>query len=752
MEIDLEKVIKDSDRSIEKLPLKDFTENAYLNYSMYVILDRALPNISDGLKPVQRRILYAMNELSLTHVSKFKKSARTIGDVLGKFHPHGDTACYEAMVMLAQDFSYNHPFVEGQGNWGTQDDPKSFAAMRYTESRLTKFSNLFLEEIDMGTIKWAPNFDGTLNEPKTLPSKVPNILINGSSGIAVGMSTDIPSHNLKEVISAVIALLDTSKLSISELCKIIEGPDFPTKGEILLGESEFDEIYNHGTGNIKLRATYIANGKEIVIESIPYQANTTKIIEQIQEQIYLKKNVFLDSVIDASDQDHPVRIVLKTKGRTYNSEEIMSHLFFTTDLEKSMRVNLNMIGLDGKPQVKNLYEILSEWIKYRLATIKNKLTWELDKINKRIHVLDAYIIVYNNLDKIISIIRKEDDPKQKIIKLYKFTDVQYEAIINMRIRNLAKLQEKNIVSELKILKEDAKKISIILKSNIKLKKYLKNELMDISKEFGKDRMTVISNAEQSKAIEVKSIVSVDPITAILSKNGWIRFIKGHDQDISKLIFKTGDEYMSHTELYTDKSLMFMDQLGFVYNLDATKISVTRGTGDPLSKYFLIQDGINLIGMNMLDHKSSALSITLKGYGFISLYEDMIVKNKKGKTLLKTKDSDACNTISVDLDKDTHYLLITSEGYMLICEINAVPILSKGKGIKLINIPKTSNEYILYAGILNKGQSLSFNYESKRKKILEYDDLRPFFMDKSRRGKKIDRKFLLENVKTTYNIK
>ena len=515
MEIDLEKIIKDSDKTIEKLPIKDFSEQAYLNYSMYVILDRALPNISDGLKPVQRRILFAMNELSLNHTSKYKKSARTIGDVLGKFHPHGDTACYEAMVMLAQDFSYNHPFVEGQGNWGTQDDPKSFAAMRYTESRLTKFSDLFLDEINMGTVKWSPNFDGTLNEPKTLPSKVPNILINGSSGIAVGMSTDIPSHNLREVIDAVIALLDSNKLSISKLRKIVKGPDFPTSGEILLNESDLDDIYNDGTGNIKLRATYEAHGKEIVIKSIPYQANTTKIIEQIQEQIYLKKNIFLDSVMDESDQENPVRIVLKTKGRTYGSQEIMSHLFSTTDLEKSLRVNLNMIGLDGKPKVKNLQTILLEWIKYRLTTIKNKLNWELDKINQRIHILDAYIVVYNNLDKIISIIRNEDDPRKRILKLFKFSDIQYDAIINIKIRNLAKLHEVNIIEELKNLKEKAKHISSILKSNSKLKKYLKDELLDISKTFGKDRMTLISEAESSKEIQVTSVAPVEPITAIL---------------------------------------------------------------------------------------------------------------------------------------------------------------------------------------------------------------------------------------------
>ena len=751
MKIDLEKIIKDSDKTIEKLPIKDFSEQAYLNYSMYVILDRALPNISDGLKPVQRRILFAMNELSLNHTSKFKKSARTIGDVLGKFHPHGDTACYEAMVMLAQDFSYNHPFVEGQGNWGTQDDPKSFAAMRYTESRLTKFSDLFLDEINMGTVKWSPNFDGTLNEPKTLPSRVPNILINGSSGIAVGMSTDIPSHNLREVIDAVIALLDSNKLSISELRRIVKGPDFPTSGEILLNESDLDDIYNDGTGNIKLRATYEVHGKEIVIKSIPYQANTTKIIEQIQEQIYLKKNIFLDSVMDESDQENPVRIVLKTKGRTYSSQEIMSHLFSTTDLEKSLRVNLNMIGLDGKPKVKNLQTILSEWIKYRLTTIKNKLNWELDKINQRIHILDAYIVVYNNLDKIISIIRNEDDPKKKILKLFKFSDIQYDAIINIKIRNLAKLHEVNIIEELKDLKGKAKYISSILKSNSKLKKYLKDELLDISKTFGKDRMTLISEAESSKEIQVTSAAPVEPITAVLSKNGWVRFLKGHGQDISKLSFKTGDEYMSHTNFYNNKPLMFMDQLGFVYNLDSSKISITRGAGDPLSKFFQIQDGISIIGMNCLDEKISSLSMTDKGYGFISLYDDTVVKNKRGKTLLKTKDSHACYSIAVDIDHDKHYLLITSDGYMLIGELKTIPILPKGRGIKLINIPKTSSETIIFAGILKKEQALIFNYESKRSKKIEYTDLRAFMMDKSRRGKKIDKKFLLENAKTTYNI-
>ncbi|MDG2158573.1 MAG: DNA topoisomerase IV subunit A [Gammaproteobacteria bacterium] len=751
MDIDLEKIIKESDKSLERLPIKDFSEEAYLNYSMYVILDRALPHISDGLKPVQRRILYAMNELSLNYTSKFKKSARTIGDVLGKFHPHGDTACYEAMVMLAQDFSYNHTFIEGQGNWGTQDDPKSFAAMRYTESRLTMFSQLFLDEINMGTVKWSPNFDGTLNEPKTLPSKIPNILINGSSGIAVGMSTDIPSHNLSEVIKAAIKLIDNPKLSIEDLRKFVIGPDFPTQGEIVLNESELDSIYLNGTGNIKIRATYKVKGKEIIINSIPYQANTNKIIEQIQEQIFLKKSTFIDSVMDASDQDNPVRIILKTKGRSHDAGTIMSHFFFTTDLEKSLRVNLNMIGLDGKPQVKNLKIILSEWIKYRLTTITNKLSWELEKIQKRIHILNAYIIVYNNLDKIIKIIRNEDNPKKILIKMFKFTEMQYEAIINIKIRSLAKIQEKNIIIELKELSENEKRLSAILKSKAKLNKYLKDELLEVLESFSRARQTKITNISPAKAIEVQVTVSNDPVTAILSKNGWIKYSKGHDIDINRLSFKTGDDYLLHEKGYMDKPLVFLDQLGFVYNLDYSKIAISRGQGEPLSKYFQIQDGISIIGMHLLTKKLSILTMSDRGYGFICLQEDLFVKNKKGKTLLRTKDSLAVKSVTVDLDTDLYYLIITSAGYMLISEIKNIPILSKGRGVKLINIPKASDETIIFSTVLKKGQSLSFSYDSNRKRIINFDGLKAFIMERSRRGKKIDKKFLLEKVKTTYNI-
>ena len=427
MKIDLDKIIKQSKTNIENIALKEFSESAYLNYSMYVILDRALPHISDGLKPVQRRIIYSMHQLGLDNASKYKKSARTIGDVLGKFHPHGDSACYEAMVMMAQDFNYNFPLVDGQGNWGTQDDPKSFAAMRYTESRLTSFSDLFLDEIDKGTVQWNPNFDGSLLEPRQLPSKIPNIMINGSSGIAVGMSTDIPSHNITEILNATMMLLDKPKTTNEELINIVKGPDFPTAGEIIAHDSEIDSIYKHGTGNIKLRATYSDNKKEIIINSIPYQTHVTRIIDQIHDEVNAKKLPFIQSILDDSDQDNPVRIIIKYRGRSHTSEEIMSHLFLNTDLEKNIRVNLNMIGLDGKPEIKNLRQILAEWIKFRTTVVKNKLTWEITKIKDRIHILEGFIVVYKYLDKIITIIRNEDDPKKKILKLYKFSEKQYEA-------------------------------------------------------------------------------------------------------------------------------------------------------------------------------------------------------------------------------------------------------------------------------------------------------------------------------------
>ena len=744
-------LLSQTDAQIEKIPLGEFSESAYLNYSMYVILDRALPSITDGLKPVQRRIIFAMNELSLNHKSKFKKSARTIGDVLGKYHPHGDSACYEAMVMLAQDFSFNYTFVEGQGNWGTQDDPKSFAAMRYTESRLTEYSDLFLQDIEKNTVEWSQNFDGSLMEPKQLPAKIPNILINGSSGIAVGMSTDIPSHNLEEILDATVFLIEKPSSSINDLMKIVKGPDFPTRGEIILEDSDISGIYSDGHGNIKLRATYSSEGKNIIIDSIPYQSHTTRIIEQIQEQISNKKAMFIDNVVDDSDQEHPIRIIIRIKGKSHDDNQIMSHLFATTDLEKTLRVNLNSIGTDNRPKVKNIREILTEWINFRLISIKNKLLWELEKIQERIHILEAYVSVYKFLDKVIKLIRTEDNPKSKIKKLCKLSDKQYEAVINMKLRSLAKLQEKNILKELSELKSEEKKIAQIIKSKARLKTYLKNELKEINRNFSRPRMTSINSDNAVKANVIKAVVSVYDITAVLSTNGWIKFLRGHDNDLDSISFKTGDHFYHSVLLKSNHTLAFFDQHGFVYNMTPDNYLISRGNGEPLSKFFKLQDGTKMVGMTNLDEKQSILNLSNNGYGFITVHDELNVKNKSGKKIMNLKTSIAIKPVSVNLDTDERYLIITSDNYMLIEELKHVPIMTRGKGIKLINIPKGSEETIKFLGILNSNQRLVFNFEKRKSKTMTYDELRHFFMSKSRRGKKIDKKFLLEKSKTAYNI-
>ena len=744
-------LLSQTDAQIEKIPLGEFSESAYLNYSMYVILDRALPSITDGLKPVQRRIIFAMNELSLNHKSKFKKSARTIGDVLGKYHPHGDSACYEAMVMLAQDFSFNYTFVEGQGNWGTQDDPKSFAAMRYTESRLTEYSDLFLQDIEKNTVEWSQNFDGSLMEPKQLPAKIPNILINGSSGIAVGMSTDIPSHNLEEILDATVFLIEKPSSSINDLMKIVKGPDFPTRGEIILEDSDISGIYSDGHGNIKLRATYSSEGKNIIIDSIPYQSHTTRIIEQIQEQISNKKAMFIDNVVDDSDQEHPIRIIIRIKGKSHDDNQIMSHLFATTDLEKTLRVNLNSIGTDNRPKVKNIREILTEWINFRLISIKNKLLWELEKIQERIHILEAYVSVYKFLDKVIKLIRTEDNPKSKIRKLCKLSDKQYEAVINMKLRSLAKLQEKNILKELSELKSEEKKIAQIIKSKARLKTYLKNELKEINRNFSRPRMTSINSDNAVKANVIKAVVSVYDITAVLSTNGWIKFLRGHDNDLDSISFKTGDHFYHSVLLKSNHTLAFFDQHGFVYNMTPDNYLISRGNGEPLSKFFKLQDGTKMVGMTNLDEKQSILNLSNNGYGFITVHDELNVKNKSGKKIMNLKTSIAIKPVSVNLDTDERYLIITSDNYMLIEELKHVPIMTRGKGIKLINIPKGSEETIEFLGILNSNQRLVFNFEKRKSKTMTYDELRYFFMSKSRRGKKIDKKFLLEKSKTAYNI-
>jgi len=739
--------------NIEKVSIGDFSEDAYLNYSMYVILDRALPSLLDGLKPVQRRIIYAMSELGLKHSTKYKKSARTVGDVLGKFHPHGDTACYEAMVIMAQSFAYNMPLIDGQGNWGTQDDPKSFAAMRYTESKLTKYSELLLQDLKNGTSDWIPNFDGTLDEPKFLPSQIPNILINGSSGIAVGMSTDIPPHNLGEIILAVQHVINNPKCTIKELMEFIPAPDYPTGAHLLHDESDIDAIYNEGTGNIKLRAEYNHHGKSIEIISLPYQASTTKIIEQIQSQIIEKKIGFINTIEDQSDEKNPVKIIMKIKGNSHSPTEVMNHLYFTTDLERNYRVNLNMISANGKPRVMNLKEIISEWVSFRVDTYKRKLNYENNQILERLHILEGFLIVYKHLDKIIEILRNEDNPKPKIIKIGKFSEKQYESIINMRLRNIAKLEEDKIKDEYENLKKRNKEINSILKSKSKLNKIIINDLDILSEEYAYDRRTnILFDTNSSKQILQEIKVSSEPMSLVLSSNGWVKTNKGITESLDNLIFKSGDSYLSHIDIDNDKQVSFLDQKGFIYSMMVNDIPTGRGYGEPLKKYFNIDDGIHATGMVDTSNNLHSMFISESGYGFLCKNEELMSSNRNGKSIVKNKTSNIIRPLEVDIHNYDYYLLVTNNQYLILARLDDLPILTKGKGVKLINIPKSEdNEKIIFSGVIRSGQRLEILAENKRTKYIEFKELQPYIMNRTRRGKKIEQKFIHKKIKLNYNI-
>ena len=738
--------------NIDKISIGAFSEDAYLNYSMYVILDRALPSLLDGLKPVQRRIIYAMSELGLKHNTKHKKSARTVGDVLGKFHPHGDTACYEAMVMMAQSFSYNSPLIDGQGNWGTQDDPKSFAAMRYTESKLTKYSDLLLRNLKNGTVDWIPNFDGSLDEPKFLPSLIPNILVNGSSGIAVGMSTDIPPHNLGEIILAVQHLIKNPKCSVKDLIDFIPAPDYPTGGSLLRNESDIDEIYNEGTGNIKLRAEYASKSKEITIHSLPYQASTTKIIEQIQSQIIEKKISFIGSVEDQSDEKNPVKIIIRIKGSSVSAEDVMNHLYFTTDLERSYRANLNIITSEGKPKVMNLRDILSQWLAFRIDTFKKQLNHENNQILERLHILEGFLIVYKHLDKIISILRNEDNPKQKIMKIGKFTEIQYESIVNMRLRNIAKLEEQKINDEFAKLKERNKEISSILKSKSKLNKLISEELDELSEEYSSDRKTnIVEDVSSSKQIKKEIKISNEAMFVILSTNGWIKSNRGSLDKTDDLAFKSGDSLLDYLNIDNDKEVAFFDQKGFLYTMTVNDMPSGRGYGESLKKYFNIDDGIHVIGMVDSKNTNHTLLSTESGYGFICDNHDLSSSNRKGKAILKNKASMLSKPVAFKMEDYKYYILITDKQYMLVGDLSDIPIMSKGKGVKLINIPKSDEEEkIVFSGVIKDGERLEIASKNKRTKYIEFEDLEPYIMSRTRRGKKIDNKYTHKNAKLIYN--
>ncbi len=670
--------------NVETLPIDDFVEKSYLDYSMYVILDRALPHIGDGLKPVQRRIIYAMSELGLSAMSKHKKSARTVGDVLGKYHPHGDSACYEAMVLMAQDFSYRYPLVDGQGNWGSIDDPKSFAAMRYTESKLTKYAQVLLRELSQGTVSWQPNFDGTMKEPVLLPAMLPNILLNGASGIAVGMSTDILPHNISDVANACLAVIDDPDITATELAPIIKGPDFPTFGECITPKKDLQKMYETGNGSVRLRATYVIEDKQIIINSLPYQTSSAKIIEQIASQMTAKKLPMIEDIRDDSDQDCPVRLVLMPRSNRVDLEQVINHLFATTDLEKTYRVNFNMIGLDNKPQVKNIAQIINEWLVFRRNIVTRRLQTRLDAVNKRLHLLEGLLIAFLNIDEVIRIIREEDEPKDKLIKSFDLTETQAEYILETKLRHLARLEEMKIKDEQNALLKEQKKLDTLLGSPKKLTKLIRDEIEKVAEEFASKRKTKLIERDAAKAIDESALTPSETVTVVLSKMGWVRLAKGGQIEPQEMPYKAGDKYQDHVVGKSNNVAVFLADDGRAFSLPAHTLPSARGFGEPLTGKLTI--GSRKCQYVLLDNnKANYLFISDIGYGFISEYENLVSRAKAGKAFLTLGNAKILPPVKL-LDSVKYVLFVTDDAHILIVERDEIPQLGRGKGNKLIQIP------------------------------------------------------------------
>ena len=726
---------------IEQMPLRTFTEKAYLNYSMYVIMDRALPFIGDGLKPVQRRIVYAMSELGLNAAAKFKKSARTVGDVLGKFHPHGDSACYEAMVLMAQPFSYRYPLVDGQGNWGAPDDPKSFAAMRYTESRLSKISEILLAELGQGTVDFQPNFDGTLEEPQYLPARLPHILLNGTTGIAVGMATDIPPHNINEVADAAVMLLDNPKAGLDDVLNIIQGPDFPTEAEIISPKDDIRKMYETGRGSIKMRATWHKEDGEIIISALPHQSSPSKIIAQIAEQMTAKKLPMVEDIRDEADYENPVRIVLAPRSNRVDTDALMAHLFATTDLEKSYRVNMNMIGLDHKPAVKGLLQVLTEWLTFRRTTVTRRLQHRLDKVLARLHILDGLMIAFLNIDEVIEIIRTEDEPKQVLMARFNLSDEQAEAILNLRLRHLAKLEEHQLQAEKDKLEEERSNLELILGSERRLNTLIKKEIQEDAKKYASPRMSQLVEREEAKAISESEMTPAEPVTVILSEMGWVRCAKGHDIDPEGLSYKAGDKYLAHACGKSNQPVIFIDSTGRSYALDPLSLPSARSQGEPLTGKLTLPAGATIEQVIMETEKQELLMASDAGYGFICKFEDLIARNKAGKALISLPEN--AKVLKPETLSESTSLLVslTSAGRMLIFPVRDLPALSKGKGNKIISIPaanaKARSELLVKLFLISEQASLEF-HSGKRKITLKPEELQKFRAERGRKGSQLPR--------------
>ena len=727
-------------QATENRSVAEFTEQAYLNYAMYVIMDRALPHISDGLKPVQRRIVYAMSELGLKHSGKPKKSARTVGDVLGKYHPHGDSACYEAMVLMAQPFSYRYPFIEGQGNWGSPDDPKSFAAMRYTEAKLSLYSEVLLSELGQGTCDWQDNFDGSMKEPVNLPARVPNILLNGTTGIAVGMATDIPPHNLREVVKGTIALIRNPNLSDEKVAEYIPAPDLPTKAEIITPPEELLKIQTTGRGSYRMRAIYTIEKNEIVITELPYQVSGSKIITQIADQMQAKKLPLVSDVRDESDHKNPTRLVIVLRSNRIDAEGVMSHLFATTDLESSYRVNMNMIGADARPQVKSIRRILLEWIEIRKNTVTRRLQYHLNKIEKRLHILAGLLIAYLDLDTVIRIIREEDHPKAELIAHFGIDDIQAEAILELKLRHLAKLEEMEIRREQEELEARAAIIREQLANPESLKNLIITELKDDAKKFGDDRRSPIVQRSEAQAINEQDMLPADPVTVVLSEAGWIRSAKGHDIDAENLNFRAGDQYLSHAQGKSNQRVYVLDETGRSYALAIASLPSARGLGEPLSSKLAPANGIAFIQVLITEDEREVIAVSSKGYGFKSNAKQLDTSAKAGKAFLTVAD-DAKALLLQTVDAHTHLAMLSTAGRLLVIDLSELPMLNKGKGNKLIQLE--GKEQILSMTLISLNEIIQVVAGQQQLK-LKGDDLQKYIGKRATKGQLLPRGYQKAN--------
>ncbi len=736
---------KDQSNSIS---LKKYAEESYLNYAMYVILDRALPNVGDGLKPVQRRILYAMSELGLDAGSKYKKSARTVGDVIGKFHPHGDSAAYEAMVLMAQNFSFKYPLVDGQGNWGSQDDPKSFAAMRYTESKLTNFANLLISELKSGTVDWQPNFDGSLLEPVIFPAKIPMILLNGTSGIAVGMATDIPSHNINEVIDATVKILEKPKSDLKDLLKIIKGPDFSNNASIVASPEELEEMYSSGRGGFKIQAQWRQDKNQIIINALPYQASGSKILEQIAEQMINKKLPMVVDLADEGDHEDPIRLVITLKSNRVNAEDVMNHLYASTDLQKNYRVNMNLISLKGGPKVFSLVDLLKEWVIFRKDTVKRKLEHRLDQVNDRLHILEGLLTIFVDLDKVIKIIRNSDEPKKELIKAFKLSEIQANAILEIRLWQLAKLEQLKIENERNELVDEQDDIEKILKSKSRLKTLIKNELNEIKELFGEERKSPIIDSTNAKIFSEEETIVTEPITVVLSKAGWVRSAKGHEIDPNTLSYRGDDSLQDFARGRSNQLAVFLDSNGKAYSIQSHSLPSARGMGEPITGRLNADSGVQFISSVIGVEGNKFLIMNTAGYGYISEYQNMISNKKTGRAFMKLPDNAKMLKAIPVKDNHTHIAAVSNIGKLLIFNIEELPILGKGKGNKIINIPKdklaAGEEFMAHAQLLADDSSLKIEV-GKRSVTLKPKDWSEYVLSRAKRGKKVGKLINIERL-------